>query len=304
MAVQAAQARALVTRAPPCSLPRRAAPVAACARRAPVRVSAPALAAPAPATPRRRRAALAPPRASAAPRGDDDAAPTVESLTAAHGIAGSVSFALGSGGLLKAVLTHANGSSAEVHLHGATVTSYCQPSGDEVLFVRPDAVFDGSRPIAGGVPICFPIFGPPLAPSALAQHGFARSSGWSVHRSSADVNPDYPEPCVTLRLRDSEATRAAWPHAFDALLEVTLKRDSLRLDFRVRNNNATEPLDFTAALHSYFEVVDAALPAVRVTGLKGKTYLDKVPDPKAPARRVDDAPAVRVRAGLRKQVRP
>jgi glucose-6-phosphate 1-epimerase len=62
----------------------------------------------------------------------------------------------------------------------------------------------------------------------------------------------------------------------------------------VRNANAGgEAFDFTAALHSYFEVVDAALPAVRVTGLKGKAYLDKVPDPKAPSRRVEDADAVR-----------
>ena len=128
----------------------------------------------------------------------------------------------------------------------------------------------------------------------MQQHGFARNSLWAVHRSCADVNPDYPEPCVTLRLADSAATRAMWAHAFEALLEVTLKRDALHLAFRVRNANAGgEAFDFTAALHSYFEVVDAALPAVRVTGLKGKAYLDKVPDPKAPSRRVEDADAVR-----------
>jgi D-hexose-6-phosphate mutarotase len=31
-----------------------------------------------------------------------------------------------------------------------------QPSGDEVLYVRPDAVFDKSKPISGGIPLCFP----------------------------------------------------------------------------------------------------------------------------------------------------
>ncbi len=228
------------------------------------------------------------PSASSASAGDAPP-PTVESLTASHAIPGSVSFAVGPGGLLKAVLTHANGSSAEVHFQGATVTSYCQPSGDEVLFIRPDAVFDGSKPIAGGVPICFPIFGP----GAMQQHGFARNSVWSVLRTCADVNPDYPEPTVTLKLTDSAATRAMWPFAFEALLEVTLRRDALKLEFKVRNMEATQPFEFTAALHSYFEVVDAALPAVRVTGLKGKTYLDKVPDPRKPARCVEDADAVR-----------
>lgn len=31
-----------------------------------------------------------------------------------------------------------------------------QASGDEVLYVRPDAVFDKSKPISGGIPHCFP----------------------------------------------------------------------------------------------------------------------------------------------------
>ena len=37
----------------------------------------------------------------------------------------------------------------------------------------------------------------------------------------------------------------------------------------------TEPIDFTAALHTYVEVADASMPEVFVRGLSGKTYLDK-----------------------------
>jgi len=43
-----------------------------------------------------------------------------------------------------------------VYLFGACTTSWKQKSGDEVLYVRPDAVFDKSKPISGGVPHCFP----------------------------------------------------------------------------------------------------------------------------------------------------
>ncbi len=50
-------------------------------------------------------------------------------------------------GLPAVKLTHQNGSAATVHLFGACVTSWTQPSGDEVLYVRPDAVFDKSKPI-------------------------------------------------------------------------------------------------------------------------------------------------------------
>lgn len=47
----------------------------------------------------------------------------------------------------------------QMYLFGACVTSWKQPSGDEVLYVRPDAVFDKSKPISGGVPHCFPQVG-------------------------------------------------------------------------------------------------------------------------------------------------
>jgi glucose-6-phosphate 1-epimerase len=59
-------------------------------------------------------------------------------------------------GLTKAVMKHDSGHSAEVHLLGATITSWTQSSGSEILYTRPDAKFDGSKPISGGIPHCFP----------------------------------------------------------------------------------------------------------------------------------------------------
>ena len=79
-----------------------------------------------------------------------------------------------------------------MYLYGACVTSWKQPSGDEVLFVRPDAKFDGSKPISGGIPHCFPQFGP----GALPQHGFARNMDWSIASTSADPQPDDRDPEV------------------------------------------------------------------------------------------------------------
>ena len=42
----------------------------------------------------------------------------------------------------------------------------------------PGAVFDGTQPIRGGVPVIFPQFGRP--DQSLPMHGFARSSLWTV----------------------------------------------------------------------------------------------------------------------------
>ncbi len=54
---------------------------------------------------------------------------------------------------------------------------------------------------------------------------------------------------------------------------MALHGETLRTDLRVLNTD-DKPFDFTAALHSYIEVLDIQKAAVR--GLKGLAYLDKV----------------------------
>lgn len=79
---------------------------------------------------------------------------------------------------------------------------------------------------------------------------------------------------MELVLRDSDATRAAWPHAFELRLRASLSpAGALRQDATVRNAGDA-PLAFTAALHTYFRVADAARAAVR--GLTGCAYLDSL----------------------------
>lgn len=94
------------------------------------------------------------------------------------------------------------GAVPQVALFGACVTSWHHPALGEMLYVRPDAVWDRSRPIAGGIPVCFPQFGP----GRLAQHGFARLTDWRLQASSAEGGYSG----VTLLLKSDDATRAEW----------------------------------------------------------------------------------------------
>ncbi len=225
-------------------------------------------------------------RVSASSAADGPSTPwTCDVLNARFAISESVSFSPGRGNLPRVSLTHKNGSTAEVYLFGATVTSWTQPSGDEVLYVRPDAVFDGSAAIGGGAPLCFPQFGP----GRMQRHGFARNCEWEVIGTSADVNPDDPEPAVMLRLRPNEYTRSMWDEAFEATYEVTLRREKLKMELRVKNGSETKPLDFTAAIHTYIEVTDAANAGVFARGLQGKTFLDKAVSAENPPRRTQTA---------------
>lgn len=83
-----------------------------------------------------------------------------------------------------------------------------QVAGYDYLFVRPDAKFDGSKPISGGLPHCFPQFGP----GVIQQHGFARNLEWSI----VDSTPS----SVSLKLTNNEQTMAMWPHPFECNYKV------------------------------------------------------------------------------------
>ena len=105
---------------------------------------------------------------------------------------------------------------------------------------------------------------------SLGQHGFARNKEWELVKGGAD---DSGGAFVELALRDSEETRAAWPHRFELTLRVVISDvGTLRCDLGV-TNTGVEELAFTAALHTYFRC-DAAHTTVQ--GLHGATYLDSL----------------------------
>lgn len=176
----------------------------------------------------------------------------------------------GEGNLPKVVLTSPHGSEAEIYLFGGCITSWKVPSGKDLLFVRPDAVFNKKKPISGGVPHCFPQFGP----GAIQQHGFARNLDWSVVDSdNADGNP-----VVTLLLKDGPYSRSMWDFGFQALYKVILNSKSISTELIITNTD-NKPFSFTSALHTYFS---ASVTGASVKGLKGCKTLDKELDPANP----------------------
>jgi glucose-6-phosphate 1-epimerase len=162
--------------------------------------------------------------------------------------------------LPKLRLSHPSGGTAEVYLHGAHVTSWTPAGGSETLFLSRAATFAPGTAIRGGVPVIFPQFAG-LGP--LPRHGFARTQAWER------VDDDDPPHSVRLRLRDSEQTRALWPHAFLAEIAVEVGDDWLSIGLSVRNTG-DGAFEFTAALHTYLRVGDVRRATVE--GLHGLRY--------------------------------
>lgn len=156
------------------------------------------------------------------------------------------------------------GDAITVALHGAHLLSWTTADGRERIYLSPDAVFDGRAAIRGGVPICCPQFN---QRGTLPKHGFMRNLTWNLAGHDASS--------VSFALDDNEATRALWPHAFAARLELQLAPGSLRIALAL-TNAGDAPWSFAAALHSYLYVDD--IGAARLEGLQGAARWDALRD--------------------------
>ncbi|MFO7807858.1 D-hexose-6-phosphate mutarotase [Guyparkeria sp.] len=163
-------------------------------------------------------------------------------------------------------LTNAHGS-VSITPMGATVIGYTPEGGEEMIWVSDTARFDGSRPVRGGIPVCWPWFGAHPSEPEQKAHGFARHRPWEIE--SVAVEGDITR--AILRLQADEATTRIWPHDFVLRLAVTLDV-TLRLDL-MAENRSNETWRLSEALHSYFRVQDAR--DILVDGLDGLKYWDK-----------------------------
>lgn len=168
------------------------------------------------------------------------------------------------------LLTIDNGyAKAEISLFGAHVLSYQRHDEPASIWLSNKAVLDGSKPIRGGIPLCWPWFGPAPARvgSGKPSHGFARTSLWTLD----GVSDHGDGTLVHLSLRDNETTRQLWPHAFELELDVLVGKE-LALVLTTRNTGK-ESLVYSGALHTYLQI--SSPEAVSVSGL-GESYADKL----------------------------
>jgi len=161
-------------------------------------------------------------------------------------------------------LTADDGATAEIHHHGAHVTSWRpSPDGEERLYLSGASEFGAGKAIRGGIPVIFPQFS---TEGPLPRHGFARTTEWAVGGVGRASNGMAEAEFV---LRDSEETRAIWDAAFLATVSVRVVGARLAVTLAVENVGET-PFAFTAALHTYLRVSDTS--DVQIIGLEGTRY--------------------------------
>ncbi|KAF3941158.1 hypothetical protein ABW19_dt0203652 [Dactylella cylindrospora] len=174
----------------------------------------------------------------------------------------------------RVTLSLRSGATATILLYGATIISW-KINSKELLWLSTASSLDGSKPVRGGIPLVFPVFGPPPAGTPvekLAQHGFARSSRWELmgrsEESDESVRVDFGLSSEGL----DDETKAKWPYTFGLLYSVTLTKETLETKMVVQNPGE-ETFDFNILFHTYLRIPD--ITKLTVSGLSGLTYRDK-----------------------------
>ncbi|MFV0378239.1 MAG: D-hexose-6-phosphate mutarotase [Mangrovibacterium sp.] len=191
-----------------------------------------------------------------------------EVLDEKFGIEGEVGFMEMDGDLVSISISNKY-ADADICLYGAHVTSFRPVRTLDVLWMSPASFYEVGKPIRGGIPVCFPWFGPHKTNSSLPQHGFARLLYWEVLKTTSLPNG---ETEIKLGLSSSEATKAYWPYDFEAVMTIVIG-SIMKVSLDVKNISK-EPFTYTCALHSYFAVSD--IVHIQVEGLGGLTYYNQL----------------------------
>ena len=163
-------------------------------------------------------------------------------------------------------LRNAAGDEAILSSHGAQLLSWRPARSAEQIYLSPLSRPADGVAVRGGAPICFPQFsnrGP------LAKHGFARISRWAL------VTGPSPETEVTEARFQLDSSMVTGDRAFCTVLVARLGPRWLELQLQVANTGRSS-WDFTAAIHTYFQVAD--LCEASLAGLQGLEYEDMVLD--------------------------
>ncbi len=185
-----------------------------------------------------------------------------------HALNGELRFTRAENGPTLAEIDNAFGK-ATIALEGGQILTWTPKGQQPVVWLSPDARYVAGKSLRGGVPVCWPWFGPNDQDASLPGHGFARNKPWQV--VSSERLADGATRLAIQLVQDAD-TAKLWPHQAELRLIVTVGT-ALRIELATRNLGA-EPFAITEALHTYFQVSD--IGDVSVSGLEGCSYLDKV----------------------------
>jgi len=152
---------------------------------------------------------------------------------------------------------------ATLTTHGASVLSFIPKGGQDLLWVSSTAIYNGEKPVRGGVPVCWPWFGAGKQ-AGLPAHGFVRNHVWRLDHV-ANLESGVTE--IVLSFEPTQASLALWPHQFHLELRIEVG-EKLAMSLTTTNKNDYD-IEITEALHTYFAVSESA--GLLISGVENST---------------------------------
>lgn len=156
---------------------------------------------------------------------------------------------------------------AQISRFGGHLLSFIPTNDSDWLWLSSTAQMDGTKPIRGGVPLCWPWFGPaPQDFSGEPQHGYIRSVHWQldlIEGNDADL---------TIKLKPENATELEAKLGLSVCIEFNFS-ESLRINL-VTQNVSDKEVPLSQAIHTYFRVKN--IDDLLIKGLDSTEYADKL----------------------------
>ena len=153
--------------------------------------------------------------------------------------------------------------------HGAHITSW-KPHTEEhdVLYLSEKAVYRNDKAIRGGIPVCWPWFGPVHNP----QHGYARISEWNEDRIEfIDNTKTKAHICLSLEVNKEVDSKT---FHLKGVMDITFSGNELTQSLRTINLSNNSDAEITDALHTYYSIGD--ISKISIAGLENVPFYDKV----------------------------
>lgn len=161
-------------------------------------------------------------------------------------------------------------ATARISTYGAHILSFIPAGERELLFMSRKSRFKEAEPIRGGVPVCWPWFGPAPVDGRPA-HGFLRLAQWEVE-AVLELSGGAVQVVLSLDSEEADLPMADFPFHAEMIFTVG---STLEITLAVRNCG-DEAVETSGALHTYFSV--GAVEKISIHGLDGVIYTDKVPN--------------------------
>ncbi len=156
---------------------------------------------------------------------------------------------------------------ATIAIQGAHLFEYTPEGKANLIFISSEETFETSKPIRGGIPVCWPWFGPHKDIPSAPGHGFSRTEDWAYEViSDTDTRTDIKFTYST------SGDRETFPYR--ATVELLFSIGETLIASLTTTNTDDKPFSLNQALHTYFACEN--IDDVRVNGFGGQRFVDKL----------------------------